>query len=270
MKEQFLRQLLSGLPIPAIQAHEATGSTNADALRWAEDGAPDGALVTAETQTAGRGRLDREWITRAGSALAFSLVLRPRPAEVGQVGLFSPLGALAVAWALESLGLQPQIKWPNDVLVDGKKVCGILLESHWLGDQLSALVMGIGVNALRGSVPQNGLLFPAASVEEVLGHAVDRAVLLRGILSALFAWRERIGSDQFFQAWDERLAYRNQWVQIEHAGGEPVTGVVVGVGTSGDLRLRLASGETVQITAGDVRLRPATNDPSAHLGENVC
>ena len=267
MNAPFLRQALAGLPISEIRAYPQTGSTNTDALRWVESGAPDGALVVADEQTAGRGRLDRQWVTRAGTALAFSLVLRPRPAEMPQVGLFSALGGLAVAQALENLGLAPQIKWPNDVLVGGKKVCGILLESNWLGEQLAALVIGIGVNVLRGSVPEAGLLFPAASLEELLGQPLAREALLRDILAALYGWRSRLGSPEFMQAWESRLAYRAEWVQIERAEGEPVTGVVVGIDAGGGLRLRLASDEEVIIYAGDVRLRPANNTPTAHLGE---
>lgn len=259
MNEPTLRRSLAGLPIPAIRFFDQIDSTNAEALRWSEAGAPDGALVVADTQTAGRGRISRRWVTNPGAALAFSLVLRPRPSEVDRPGLFSPLGALAVAQALEvGQGLEPQIKWPNDVLLDGRKVCGILAETAWMGERLDAVIVGIGVNVLREALPaQEELLFPAVSVEEALGSRPARVDVLRASLAFLFAWRERISSSQFLQAWETRLAYRGKQVQIENAGGEPVRGLLLGVSAAGDLRLSINSGEEVRIHAGDVRLRPA-------------
>src|SRR5512133_1733408 len=101
---------LAGLPVPHIRSFQVIGSTNDEALAWAAAGAEDGCLVFADEQTQGRGRLNRHWITRPGAALAFSVILRPRPEEMDRVGFFSPLGALAISQALEmSLGLSPQI-----------------------------------------------------------------------------------------------------------------------------------------------------------------
>lgn len=269
MNEPLLRQLLAQLPIPALRYFEQVGSTNDEALRWADDGAPDGALVVADAQTAGRGRMERRWVTHPGSALAFSLILRPDAAEAGRLGLFSPLCALAVAQALEeSCGLHPQIKWPNDVLLDGRKACGILLDAAWDGSRPAVMVVGIGVNVLRGAVPETGLLFPATSVEHALGRAVAREELLRDILAAFFGWRPRLGSEMFLRFWQTRLAYQGEPVVVEQPAAEPVTGVVMGVGAGGELRLRLASGEEFCVNAGDVRLRPAANQPNAHLGES--
>lgn len=253
-----MRRSLSGLPIPEIRSFDSIGSTNDEAMAWAETGAPDGALVTADTQTAGRGRLGRRWVTQPGTALAFSLVLHPGPEEIEHLGLISPLGALAVCSALEEgYGLCPRIKWPNDVLLEGRKLCGILLEADWQADFLRALVIGIGVNVLAGSLPPAGeVRFPATCLETVLGHAVDREDLLRRVLVAFFEWRGKLGTARFLQAWEERLAFKGQAVSIENAGGPPVTGMVVGVDPSGDLCLRVDGGEEIKVKAGDVRLRP--------------
>ena len=145
---------LSRLPVPAYRYLESVTSTNDLALAWAEDGAPDGALVIADTQTAGRGRMTRRWLTPPHSALALSLVLRPNPQEAARLALFSPLGGLALSTALEEqFNLQPQIKWPNDVLLDGKKTAGILAESVWQDGSVQAVVLGIGVNVSPLSVP---------------------------------------------------------------------------------------------------------------------
>ena len=259
MNEHSLRLSLAGLPIPTIRYFDQIGSTNDEALEWAEADARDGALVVADTQMNGRGRLGRKWVTEAGMGLAFSLILRPAPWEIERIGLLSPLGALAVSQALEmGYGLTPQIKWPNDVLLNGLKVCGILLEASWLGDRLQAVVIGIGINVMQKAVPPpETLLFPATSLEEATGQPVAREELLRLTLQALFDWRQRIASDQFLQAWGKRLAYLGEGVRVENGGGDALSGTVLGVDRIGNLRLRAATGEEIRVTAGDVHLRPA-------------
>src|SRR5512142_3320319 len=132
-----LRSHLSGLPVAHIRCFDTVGSTNDEALAWAAAGAQDGCLVVADQQTLGRGRLNRRWITRPGAALAFSLIFQPGPEEIERMGFFSPLGALAISQALEEkLGLSPEIKWPNDVLLMGRKTAGILVEAAWMGTRL--------------------------------------------------------------------------------------------------------------------------------------
>ena len=120
-----------GLPLAGVRAVQQTGSTNDDALLLATQGALDGWLVLAEEQTQGRGRSQRRWVTATGPALAFSLLLRPSALEQAYIGRFTALGALSVQQVLSELGLSAQIKWPNDVLVNGKKVCGVLAETLW-------------------------------------------------------------------------------------------------------------------------------------------
>ncbi len=259
MDEKSLRTHLSGLPIPGLRYADRTASTNDDALDWAAHGAPDGALVVADTQTAGRGRLNRRWVTRPGAALAFSLILRPAPWEMERPGLLSPLGALAVAETLDSLSsLRAEIKWPNDVLLNGRKLCGILLEASWLGERLQAMVIGIGLNLTRAAVPPpDEVLFPATSLEDETGAVPAREQVLAMILTRLFAWRERLTALDFLRAWEERLAYRGQFVQIEQAGRESLAGCVLGVAPGGELRLRTGDGEEIQVAAGDVRLSPS-------------
>src|SRR5690606_12415094 len=130
----------------------ATGSTNADALAWATEGAPDGALVTAEHQTAGRGRHGRTWTDAPGLSLLASLLLRPTlPPD--RLGLLPLAAGLAAADAVESVtGLVPRLKWPNDVLLGGRKVGGLLLESR-LGDGPATVVLGLGLNVGQADFP---------------------------------------------------------------------------------------------------------------------
>jgi BirA family transcriptional regulator, biotin operon repressor / biotin---[acetyl-CoA-carboxylase] ligase len=261
MDSQELHNRLDGLGLGEIRFYPQTSSTNEVAMMWLNQGAPDRSLVAADEQTAGRGRFARRWVTRPGAALAMSLILRPTPAEAQTLGLFSALGALGVADALESLyGLAPQIKWPNDVLLDARKVCGILVESAWNGDQPDGLVIGIGVNVSPEAIPPAAeLAFPATSVEGALGKPADRWQLLREMLARMLAWRARIGSAEFFSAWDGRLAFRGEWVRIVsgYPGQADREGRIAGLNPDGSLRLSDRDGGEFSVDIGDVHLRPS-------------
>ncbi len=264
ISENDIRSRLTGLPVAGLRYFETIPSTNDEALRWMEAGAPDSALVVADEQTSGRGRLNRHWVTRPGSALAFSLLLRPSEQELDHLLLFSPLAALALRDALEQQwGLRSQIKWPNDVLLAGRKVAGILVESAWLGSQLLGVVVGVGVNVASSSVPSSEeVIFPATSIEDQVGRPVDRLDLLRAVLGRMFAWRPRLGSSGFHQAWEDHLAFRGEWVQIQQLGLPSLEGRVMGIAPGGNLLLQTEDGTEISVAAGDVRLRPMNKDLS--------
>jgi BirA family transcriptional regulator, biotin operon repressor / biotin---[acetyl-CoA-carboxylase] ligase len=261
MDENTLRAALAGLPVNALRYFATIGSTNAEALDWAAEGAPDGTLVVADAQSAGRGRLGRQWVTSPSSALAVSLILRLQPQEVTHAALFSPLGALAVCEVLTRVyGLDAEIKWPNDVLLSGKKVCGVLAEAGVEGSVLDHVVLGIGVNVTHTSTPPtDDVRFPAVCVEEVLGRTVDRTALLTAILRAVFAWRVRVGEPDFIEELNSRLAFRGQQVRIVRStmnDEQPaLTGQMVGIAQDGSLILKGDDGVRQVVTAGDVSLR---------------
>lgn len=260
MQKGDLVRALSGLPIPDIRFFETIGSTNDEGMAWAEAGAADGSLVVAEQQTKGRGRLGRSWVTNPDAALAFTLILRPTQAEMEHIGLFSPLAGLAVCLVLQGMGLPAEIKWPNDVLLARQKTCGILAESTWHGGQLQGVVVGVGINVAPSSIPPaEQLQFPATCVEDALGQPVDRAALLRDILAEFFAWREKLAAPEFFQAWEERLAFKGEVVELKNTENETVTGVLTGVDEQGNLRIHLTGGGVKLVSAGDVGLRPKKN-----------
>jgi BirA family transcriptional regulator, biotin operon repressor / biotin---[acetyl-CoA-carboxylase] ligase len=168
------------------------------------------------------------------------------------------LAALSVADACLTLGLSPTIKWPNDILLDGKKTAGILVETVWSGDQADSLVIGMGVNVENSAVPPAELLqFPATSLENRLGTPPKREEVIAIILSSLLRWREQIGTDGFIQAWEEKLAFRGEVVQIHAGGGESHLGVLDGLASDGSLRLRDGHDTATIIRFGDVSLRPA-------------
>ena len=257
MNQNELKKALSRLPLGDVRYFDSIGSTNNEALAWATSGAKDLSLVIADAQTAGRGRLDRKWFTPKGTALAFSLILRPTAEEKPYLTRIVGMAALAVADALRTRGLSTQIKWPNDVLLNGRKVAGILIESVWSGDELDCLVIGIGVNVLKGAVPSTELLqFPATSLEESLGPAVEREKVLRDILAGIIALRPHLGTDSFIASWEKALAFRGEQVQVEEGNGSSTTGKLLGLEPDGSLRLNSENGRSITVRFGDVRLRP--------------
>lgn len=252
-----LSAALKDLPLGGLRYFESLGSTNDEAARWAAHGGPDLALVVADEQTAGRGRQGRRWYTPPGAALAFSLVLRPAEGIEKETALLTALGALGVSEALIDLGLAAKIKWPNDVVVRGRKLAGVLVEAEWQGDEWSAAILGIGINVAPSSVPGDAPeVYPATCVEAELGSAIDRWDLLRSVLAGVLRWRSQVGAPEFIAAWEERLAFLGEWVRVGGTASPPIEeGQVIGLNPDGALRLRTRDGRLVALQAGDVRLR---------------
>ena len=256
MDQNELSAALAGLPLGGLRFFSTIGSTNDEALQWSAEGASDLSLVVADEQTAGRGRAGRRWHTPPGAALAFSLILRPWPDEKSYPARLTGLAALALVDCCRRMGLEAQIKWPNDVLLRGRKTAGILVESTWGGNTLDAAVLGVGVNVVAAAVPPAELLsFPATCLEAALGRPVRRAELLRDILAALLAWRSRIGSDEFLGAWEASLAYRGGQVFVGQDEAEPLAGTLLGLERDGSLRLA-ANDKPVVVHFGQIHLRP--------------
>jgi BirA family transcriptional regulator, biotin operon repressor / biotin---[acetyl-CoA-carboxylase] ligase len=259
---------LSGLPLGQIQYFDRIGSTNDEAAQWADREAPDLSMVIADEQTAGKGRQGRVWLTPPGAALAFSLVMRDFSRDEIGVERGSPLmrltalGAVGVCEALlQSYSLHAQIKWPNDVLLERRKTAGILVEAHWIGENLDAAILGIGINIAPESAPPDGrAAFPAISVQQVLGRPIARLELLRSVLSELIALRRQLTSPSFIQVWDRYLAFKGEWVMIlengESEADPPRQGLVLGLDRQGRLRLQNPGGEEFTLLMGELRLRP--------------
>lgn len=252
---QALNPYLDPLPLSAWQFHPAATSTNDLALSWARAGAPDAALVLADAQTHGRGRCDRRWVTQPGAALAFSLILRPTSEETVCVPRFTALAALGLVAALAKLGLSAQVKWPNDVLLAGKKVAGVLVEADWQGEDLKALVVGMGVNVSPGAVPPDDKLrYPATSVEGALGEPLDRWALLREVLHAMLSYRRILTEPAFVDLWNEHLALHGDWVPFRLTDGDTQRMKVLEVLPDGRLKLETADGNVLNALAGEIQM----------------
>ena len=256
MNQQSINRTLSNLPLGAIRYFDSIGSTNDEALAWAANDAKDLSIVIANEQTSGRGRLDRPWFTPPSTALAFSLILRPTAEEKPHLSRIVGLAALALADSFGRLGLAPEIKWPNDILLNGHKVAGILIELVWSGEDVDCVVVGIGVNVAKGSVPTTDILrFPAISLEHVLGEASDRNKLLYDILTSFISLRPHMRSDSFIKSWEKSLAYLGREVRVEMGEDQAVIGKVIGLESDGSLKLSDESGQSIPVRFGDVRLR---------------
>lgn len=235
----------------------------------AEQGAPDGALVVVDEQSAGRGRLGRHWASRPGEGLTFSVLLRPRM-QLSQLGLMPLAAALGIAWTLAracGLGERVAIKWPNDVLVDGGKVCGILAEASVDMDAVHWLVAGIGVNVNghpAAHIPDGEVIVgrePAVSLEEVLGRQVARGPLLAAMLEALRTAFQLAAADgrALIREYGSFDLLRGATVDVQRGVGKepPLRGTAEGVGHDGSLLIRDSASSLVSISAGDVyRVRP--------------
>ena len=247
------------LDVPGVAGvlfYAELSSTNDLALEWADNGATDGSLVLADLQTAGRGRAERRWVTRPSTALAMSLILRPKTAELAHVARFSALAALGLVDALAKMGLAAEIKWPNDVLLGGRKVAGVLVETVWRGNDLTALVVGMGVNVTADSVPPAAeLRYPATAVEVEMGEEVDRWSLLAGILQGIFMYRAILPTDAFITAWNEKLAFKGQQVAFRFPDEMVRSAEVRCVQPDGRLVLQLADEpEPRLVAAGELTM----------------
>lgn len=242
-------RLQAALKQRPCQYYPQTDSTNERALALVRDGGPDGSLVVADEQTRGRGRLGRSWYALPGTALMFSYILHPRVETLPAVGM---MAALAVCEAVEELGVPSAgIKWPNDVQIDGLKLCGVLPEAAWQGEQLLGVALGIGVN-VRVDFAATALEGSAVSLEAVIGK-VDRVRLLTRLLARLDYWSARLEADALFEAWRARLTMLGQRVRVSGVTAAQF-GVAEGVDRQGALLLRDEAGALRRVIAGDLAL----------------
>ncbi|UCD38282.1 MAG: biotin--[acetyl-CoA-carboxylase] ligase [Fidelibacterota bacterium] len=227
----------------------STGSTNAELWRLVDDGrAVPGQLVVTDDQRSGKGRAGRRWFSGPGLGLTFSVFLRPLlPLE--QLGLLSLAAGVAVVDALANEGLQAKLKWPNDILVDGRKLGGILIESR-VSDNKPMVVLGVGlnVNEEQADFPEE-LHLTAVSVRMVLMQQVQREVLLAGILNRMEELLEG-GIGAVVSLWKDRCAHLNQSMRY-HGPAGPIVGRFLGVNAEGQGQLSV--GDQIHlVTAGDM------------------
>ena len=230
---------------------QTTSSTQDVARAEAEAGGPVGTAVLAEEQTAGRGRLGRAWVSPAGKNIYVTLVMRPPAPKLRVLSIVSPL---AIAEALEGIGLAPRLKWPNDVLVGGRKIAGILIETELSGDAVKYALVGIGLNVNFDVETTPEIADIATSVRRELGRDASREELLAAVLNAFEArYEQALEGDAVFQAWRSRLETLGR--RVRATLGELVEeGVAEDVDAEGNLLVRRDDGSLAVVEAGDVTL----------------
>jgi BirA family biotin operon repressor/biotin-[acetyl-CoA-carboxylase] ligase len=179
------------------------------------------------------------------------------PEKHTNLPLYAPLGALGVASGMEALyAVHPQIKWPNDVLLNQKKVCGILTEASWQETRLEGIVLGIGINIASSAVhTEDEFIFPASTLQSNLEKPVNRMDLLTEVIRFIFEWRQHLDSVDFIRAWNDRLAFRGETVQINRPGQSILTGEILHISQDGLLCIRQKNGKEISVSAGDVSLQ---------------
>jgi BirA family biotin operon repressor/biotin-[acetyl-CoA-carboxylase] ligase len=237
-----------------IRLRETT-STMDEIDRLAVHGEAEGLVVVADIQSTGRGRAGRVWQVDAGAGLLFSVLLRPRKAPA-EFSFFPLIVGLAVAGAIEQVaGVVCRLKWPNDVLIDEKKVAGILMTSRITHDKIDYVNVGVGINLSRA--PDN-LPTGATSIAAESNEAVDGNELLDRVLTGLderYAAFSTSGSHQFVGDWNQRAAFMNEQVTVE-SEGIAITAIMRGVDDQGALLIERPEGAVERIVVGELTRGP--------------
>ena len=233
----------------------STLSTMDIARREAQAGAPEGAIALAEEQTAGRGRMGRSWVSPPGENIYVTLVLRP---TLDQLRYLSVIAPLAVCHAIEeTTGLLPRIKWPNDIVINGKKVCGLLTQSDVSDSRVLYAVTGIGLNVNMDVAAYDEIRDIATSLRAELGRDVSREEVLAATMNHLEALYQAVRRGEVVSMdWKQRLDTLGQHVRVSGPDGALLEqGVAVDADSDGSLILRRDDGSHVRIEAGEVTLR---------------
>lgn len=273
-KSEIASRLTTAWAGRKLYYREETGSTNNDAKRCGEEGDPHGTVVAADIQNAGKGRRGRAWQTIPGTALSFSILLRPAFAAE-RASMITLVMALAVAEAVETALAEnaeigkdaPKraavtIKWPNDIVINRKKVCGMLTEMTMTPelDEIQYLVVGVGINVNNGSLQEFGeeIRETATSLRIETGRRINRAALLADVLCRFEkhyqTFLETLDLSRLRETYQGRLQGFGGEVRVLDPSGE-YTGVSRGISDRGELIVEREDGERVAVYAGEVSVR---------------
>lgn len=232
-------------------------STNEEAKRQSQRADAHGMLVSADTQTGGKGRLGRVWKSPFGTTIAMSLLLKPEIAAT-HVSMLTLVAALSISQAIDEVtGLRTQIKWPNDIVVDGKKVCGILTEMSADMDRIYYVIIGIGINVNTQEFPEE-IQKTATSLSLEIKETVSRRLIIAKSMKYMEknyeTFMETQDMSRLLDAYQARLVNVNQTVRVL-APGDSYTGVSEGINKLGELLVRREDGELTHVISGEVSVR---------------
>jgi len=262
--DRLRRHLVTEVIGHHVYIFDTVDSTNHVLARLAGRGAAEGTVVLAEAQTAGRGRHGAAWFSPEGANLYASVLFRPRLAP-RELPLFAPIASLALAEAVWLEGAPARIKWPNDVVVRGRKLGGVLVEAPVIEGRVVHVILGIGVNLNVDSAELTAALGPTAaaaavSLREALGHELDRNVFAAALLNRLEKWHQafvRHGPEAVRSAWQARDALRGRRLEAR-VGSETWVGRGRGIDASGSLVIEDDRGQARHVVAGAIRVLDAT------------
>jgi len=227
-------------------------STMDEAREEARLGAAEGTVVVADEQTGGKGRMERVWLSPRGGGVALSVILYP---AISYLPSLIMLASLAVVHSIKAVtGLESQIKWPNDILINGKKVCGILIESAVWGNEVAQSILGIGINVNLRVADFPEILSIATSLSDELGGYVSRVKLVRYLLREIERIYLTLPAEAIYEEWRDRLVTLGKRVRVD-SGGDILEGIAEAVAADGSLLLRNSDGGLTRVVAGDVTLR---------------
>lgn len=261
--EKFKSIFKGGIIGREIIFFESVGSTNDTAMEiGAQREEPEGIVVIADGQKSGKGRLGRSWISPPGGNLYFTILLKPSfpPREAP---LLTLMAAVAVVSAIrEHTELKAAVKWPNDILVNGKKTGGILMEMRSDGERINLIALGIGVNVnLFPEMLPEGIREITTTLQQGTGRSIDRVKLFEMMLSRLERWYKiLLDGDKkvLFNEWLSLDSTIGRRVKVERAGLSPedkiISGIAEGISDDGQLLIRLSSGKIEKVSAGDVTI----------------
>ncbi|SHJ94444.1 biotin--[acetyl-CoA-carboxylase] ligase [Hespellia stercorisuis] len=240
-----------------IAYFEETDSTNTQAKKLGDAGAPHGTLAVADKQCAGKGRRGRGWDSPSGSGIFMSILLRP-DMEPSKAPMLTLVMAVSVAQAVcETEGVDTLIKWPNDIVVNGKKVCGILTEMSTEVDFINHVVIGVGINVNTGAFPEE-IAQKATSLRLEMGHPVKRSPLIASVMHFFevnYEQFQKVGNLSFLQeTYNRMLVNRDRDVRILAPGNE-YNAHAIGINEQGELLVRRGDGRTEAVYSGEVSVR---------------
>jgi BirA family biotin operon repressor/biotin-[acetyl-CoA-carboxylase] ligase len=256
---------MNGLSLDAVQAlldtkfigrcavYQASVSSTMDLARQeAEGGAPDGTVVVADEQTQGQGRRGRQWVSPPGGNIYATIILRPGRWDIRSLGMVAPL---AVCEAIDTAAdVRSVIKWPNDLLIEGRKVGGVLIDTRLRGDEVDFALVGVGINVNFDPSQHEEIREMATSLASELGRELSREELLAAFLNRFERLYLAARSDEsVYEAWKARLETLGRRVEVR-LGDRMEEGIAEDVDADGNLILRRTDGSTVVLAAGDVTL----------------
>lgn len=237
--------------------YDSIDSTNTEAKRLGEEGACDGTLVVADMQTAGKGRRGRSWLSPAHTNVYFTLLLRPHFAP-DRASMLTLVIAHSMCRAVKEVtGLEVGIKWPNDIVVSGKKICGILTEMNVELNEIRYVVIGVGINVREQEFPEE-IREKAIALDAACGKQVDRTRLVAAIMKAFEEdyekFLEKVSMEELQKSYEEMMVNSGKEVCVLDPKGE-YRGIARGINTTGELLVELPDGQIREVYAGEVSVR---------------